>query len=310
MNIVFFGTPDFAVATLKALHESHHNIVAVVTSTDKMGGRGKSKLLESDVKKYALHHNLPILQPKNLKNQDFIETLKSYKADIQAVVAFRMLPEVVWNMPAQGTINLHASLLPKYRGAAPINWAVINGEKYTGITTFKLQHAIDTGNIILQKEVQILDHDTAGSLYNRMKDLGGPMMVETMNQIESNTAKYTQQDDSLVSKAPKIYHADCEINWNQEITQIQNFIRGMAPYPTAWTRWNEKQFNCYGCTKSALKTNGKPGTFFVDQKKLYVNCKDFALELTEVQVAGSRRSEAHTFINGFLNKEDAPMYFS
>jgi len=215
MKIIFMGTPEFAVPSLDILVKNGYDVVAVITSTDKYGGRGGKKLIESAVKKYAVSQNIPVLQPKNLKSLEFIEELKSYEADLQLVVAFRMLPVVVWDMPKLGTYNLHGSLLPRYRGAAPINWAVINGDKYTGVTTFKLKHAIDTGDLMHQEKIAITEDDTAGSVHDKMMDLGANLILKTVKSIESGDYETFPQDESQVSKAPKIFHDTCEIDFSK-----------------------------------------------------------------------------------------------
>ena len=234
------GTPEFAVESLKELVENEYNVVAVVTMPDKPAGRGH-KIQYSDVKKYALSQNLPILQPSNLKDEAFIEELKSYKADLQIVVAFRMLPEVVWDMPRLGTFNLHASLLPQYRGAAPINWAIINGDKETGVTTFFLEHEIDTGKIIMQERVAIGENDSVGEIHDKLMILGGKVVTETVDRIIANQVNPLSQSQIIENEciemrpAPKIFKETCEINWDQPLEVVHNFIRGLSPYPAAWS---------------------------------------------------------------------------
>jgi methionyl-tRNA formyltransferase len=245
LRIVFMGTPEFAVASLDALVQAGCNIVAVITAPDKPAGRGM-KLQESAVKKYAVEKGLPLLQPEKLKNPQFLETLRNLRADLQVVVAFRMLPEVVWNMPPMGTINVHGSLLPKYRGAAPINWAIINGEKETGVTTFKLQHEIDTGNILLQQRLPIGEEETAGELHDRMKVAGAELLVKTVQGLADGTLKEIPQSDvNDVPHAPKIFTETCQINWNKTVEEIHNLIRGLSPYPGAFTTLHGKTLKIY-----------------------------------------------------------------
>src|ERR1043165_9173853 len=239
LRIVFMGTPEFAVASLDALVNKGYNIVGVITAPDKPAGRGM-KLQESAVKKYAVEKGLRILQPEKLKNPQFLDELKSLNADLQVVVAFRMLPEVVWNMPALGTINVHASLLPQYRGAAPINWAIINGEKQTGITTFKLKHEIDTGDILLQETINIGEDETAGELHDRMKEIGAQLLVKTIKGIADGSLKETPQPPGDIKHAPKIFTETCHIKWNKSLNSIYNLIRGLSPYPGAFTLLDEK----------------------------------------------------------------------
>ena len=248
------GTPEFAVASLDALLQAGCNIVAVVTAADKPAGRGM-KLTESAVKKFAVEKGLNILQPEKLKSPDFIETLQTLKADLQIVVAFRMLPEIVWNMPPLGTINLHGSLLPQYRGAAPINWAVINGEKETGVTTFKLQHEIDTGNILLQKSFSIGDDDTAGDVHDKMKIIGADLLVETVKGFADGSLKGQPQSTvyhqplTEIKHAPKIFTETCKIDWNRSVDEIHNLIRGLSPFPAAFTFLHDKMLKIYRSKK-------------------------------------------------------------
>ena len=294
------GTPDFAVPSLNILLENNYEVVGVITSTDKMGGRGKKKLIESDVKKFALQHDLNILQPKNLKSPDFVAELKALKADLQIVVAFRMLPEVVWNMPRLGTINVHGSLLPKYRGAAPINWAVINGETESGVTTFLLQHEIDTGDLLLQKSTPIGENETAGEVYNRLMHVGAEALLETVQLIE--TGKYTTQaqDNSLVTKAPKIFHHTCQIDFSRNTLAIHNFIRGLSPYPTAWTTLDNKKLKVFRTEKEIVDHNQPAGQFLSDNKNfIKVSTLDGYVHLLDLQLEGKKRMEVKTFLNGY-----------
>jgi methionyl-tRNA formyltransferase len=299
MRIVFMGTPEFAVPSLKTLVENQKNVVAVVTATDKYGGRGGKQLIESDVKKYALSVGIPVLQPKNLKAEEFVEELRSYKADLQIVVAFRMLPEVVWNMPKHGTYNLHGSLLPKYRGAAPINWAVINGDEETGVTSFKLKHAIDTGDLLFQEKLKIGPEETTGELYERLKVLGAKVVLKTVNAVISDKVELIPQDNSQLSKAPKIHREDCEIDWENYAETVRNFVRGMNPYPGAW-------FHFFGSIMKVFKTenilavhNVPTGLINSDNKTfLHVSVADGWVSLVDVQMQGKKRMDIKSLLNG------------
>jgi len=299
MRVIFMGTPDFAVPSLQILVENKVNIVGVITSTDKYGGRGGKKLIESDVKKYAVSQGLRILQPKNLKAASFIEELVELKADLQIVVAFRMLPEVVWNMPPKGTYNLHGSLLPRYRGAAPINWAIVNGDKETGVTSFKLKHAIDTGDLLFQQKTNIGSEETTGELYNRLKHIGAEVVLKTVRAVEEGKIDLKPQDASLTSKAPKIHREDCEIDWHQTVEEIRNFVRGMNPYPGAW-------FNFLGTTMKVFKTENKVaahnvaiGAISSDNKTfIHVAAKDGWVSLMDVQLQGKKRMDIKSLLNG------------
>ncbi|SNS85928.1 methionyl-tRNA formyltransferase [Ekhidna lutea] len=300
LQIVFLGTPDFAAASLRKLVENQVNVVAVITAPDKPKGRGK-KLGMSAVKAYALKADLPILQPTNLKSPEFLEELKSYNADLQIVVAFRMLPVVVWDMPRLGTFNLHASLLPQYRGAAPINWAIINGEKETGVTTFFLKHEIDTGEIIFQEKEEISDTDNVGSLYERLMHKGADLVLKTVRAIENEDYPQTPQDNSPELKhAPKIFKEDCKIDWEQPMKKINDFIRGMAPYPAAWTTLNRKNLKIFEVEKSSAGTNKPCGEIYSDGKNyLRVNTKDGTLNILDLQLEGKRRMKVDEFLRGY-----------
>src|SRR5690348_11365077 len=270
LKIVFMGTPEFAVASLDALLTAGFNVVGVVTAPDKPAGRGM-KLNESAIKKYAVEKGLKILQPEKLKNASFVEELRSLHADVNVVVAFRMLPEVVWNMPPLGTINVHASLLPQYRGAAPINWAIINGEKETGVTTFKLQHEIDTGNILLQEKIKIGDDETAGELHDRMKMIGAALLVKTMNGLMNGTMKERGQEAEIRSEkeirhAPKIFTETCKIDWSKTVDEIYNLIRGLSPYPCAFTNLNDKMLKIYRAKKEIEVNAFDNGSVHTDGK--------------------------------------------
>ncbi len=299
MRIVFMGTPDFAVASLDILVKNNFEIVGVVTSPDRRAGRGL-KVNESAVKRYAKSQNLPILQPTNLKSQQFIDELKALQADLQIVVAFRMLPKVVWDMPELGTFNLHASLLPQYRGAAPINWAIINGEKTTGVTTFFLQHEIDTGNIIKQQSVPISDKETAGALHDELMNVGSDLVLETVKAIEERNYTLTPQDASKpIKHAPKIFKEDCEVNWDQDVNDVYNFIRGLSPYPTAWTKLRNKQLKIYLVGKEVTAHAQAPGTFISDLKSyLKVAVLNGFIKLEVIQLEGKKHMKVQDFLRG------------
>lgn len=304
LRIIFIGTPDFAVESLDRLVKAKKNIVAVITAPDKKAGRGR-KLNESAVKKYAQSHQLPILQPSNLKDESFLKELSAYEADLQIVVAFRMLPEAVWNMPQFGTFNLHASLLPNYRGAAPINWAIINGEKETGVTTFFLKHKIDTGDIIQQQTVAIDERETAGSLHDKLMQIGGSLVVETVEQIEEGNVQMTPQEAFPAKEAPKIFKESCKINWAKPTLEVDRLIRGMSPYPTAWgkllSKFESKQFNVkiFEAKPSSEMFELKPGTIKLIEGKLIVGCGDGLLEILSLQLEGKKRMLVRDLVNGF-----------
>jgi len=303
MKIVFMGTPQFAVASLDKLYQAGYDIVGVITATDKMGGRGGKKLIESAVKKYAVEKGLKVLQPKNLKAPEFVEELASLKADLQVVVAFRMLPVVVWDMPPVGTINLHGSLLPAYRGAAPIHWAVIKGEKETGVTTFFLKHEIDTGDILMQRKMEIYDEDTTGDVHDRMMEMGAEVVLESVKKIESKNYELTPQDNSKVSKAPKIHPETCEIDFNKSTVEVYNFIRGMSPFPSSWTTLDDKKLKIFRVTKGYDAPLQDPGTYYSDGKNfLRFITLDGYVELTELQIQGKRRMSIKDFLNGYQIK--------
>ncbi|MBS7564621.1 methionyl-tRNA formyltransferase [Mucilaginibacter sp. Bleaf8] len=302
MRIVFMGTPEFAVASLDALLEAGCEVVGVVTAPDKPAGRGQ-KLGESAVKQYAVAHGLPVLQPEKLKNPEFLEQLKALNADLQVVVAFRMLPEVVWNMPSKGTINLHASLLPQYRGAAPINWAIINGEPESGVTTFFLKHEIDTGDILFVEKVGITDDTTAGEYHDRLMAKGAGLLVKTVKAIESGRYTENPQEQLIegqeLKHAPKIFKDDCRINWNQPIDKVYNLIRGLSPYPTAFTELNGKTLKVFRAEKEYAAPEAEPGTFVSDNKTfLKFVCDNGYLNLTDVQLEGKKRMGVEEFLRG------------
>jgi len=304
-RIVFMGTPEFAVASLDALVQAGFNIVGVVTAPDKPAGRGM-KLQESAVKKYAVEQGLHILQPEKLKNPEFVKELQQLQADVQVVVAFRMLPEVVWNMPPHGTINLHASLLPQYRGAAPINWAVINGEKETGVTTFKLQHAIDTGNILLQDKIAIGDDETAGELHDDMKVVGSALLVKTITQLAEDNLQEQHQDDVVASEqltlqhAPKIFTETCKIDWNNTADCIHNLVRGLSPYPTAFTQLDDKMLKVFRTKKEAATHQLTNGTVQTDGKT-YIRfaCTGGFVYVLDLQLEGKKRMPVEDFLRGY-----------
>jgi len=297
LRIVFMGTPEFAVALLAALANAGCHIVGVITAPDKPKGRGR-QLMTSAVKEYALAHNLPVLQPTNLKEESFLTELKKLKADLQIVVAFRMLPEVVWSMPPLGTFNLHGSLLPQYRGAAPINWAIINGEEETGVTTFFLQHTIDTGNIILQAIEPITKEDNVGSLYERLMVLGAKTVVKTVKLIANGKATtIAQKDVSPLKPAPKLFKETCEINWNQPATHVYNFIRGLSPYPAAWCVLNNNTFKIF---KAKIDTTTLAfGKIDSDGKSyIRIGCANESILIEELQAQGKKRMKVEDYLRG------------
>lgn len=296
------GTPDFAVSSLHALVENGFHIAAVVTSPDKPAGRGL-KLTESAVKQYAVKKNIPFLQPEKLRDPEFLEQLKSYRAEIQVVVAFRMLPEVVWAMPDLGTINLHGSLLPQYRGAAPINRAIMNGETKTGVTTFKLQQEIDTGNILLLEEISIGPNETAGELHDRMKEIGAGLVVRTIRGLLDGTLQEKPQnihDPSTLKTAPKIFTADCEINWLNTVSTIHNQIRGLSPFPGAFTTFRDKTLKIF-IARPEEKLHGiKPGEIETDGRNwLRFSALDGYIYVDELQLEGKKRLKTTDFLRGF-----------
>ena len=303
IRIIYMGTPDFAVESLRALVEGGYNVVAVVTMPDKPAGRGH-QLQYSAVKQYALSVGLPILQPERLKDESFLQELRSYNADLQIVVAFRMLPEVVWNMPRLGTFNLHASLLPQYRGAAPINWAVMNGEKETGATTFMLQHEIDTGNIILQERISIADDENVGSVHDRLMTMGAGLVTRTVDLIidsetNSQPVPTIPQDDSLQLKAaPKIFKDTCAIDFSRSAEQVYNHIRGLSPYPAAWISQMPSSYPLSQVLKGA-KVYKAATTQLAEQKgHIIVPCAQGYIDLLELQLPGKKRMDASALLNG------------
>lgn len=305
LRIVFLGTPDFAVSSLKKLVDTGCNIVGVITAPDKPAGRGMA-LQQSAVKKYSVENNLKVLQPEKLKNPEFIEELKILKADIQIVVAFRMLPEIVWNMPPMGTINVHGSLLPQYRGAAPINWAIINGEKFTGVTTFKLKHEIDTGNILLQKKIDITEEMNAGELHDIMKEIGADLLLETINAIATNGIERIEKpqaentDNIELKHAPKLFPNTCTLNFNKSVDEVYNHIRGLAPYPTAFTFLQDKKVKIFSASKEIIEHTNTIGTYNTDGKSyLKFACVDGFILAKEIQLEGKRRMNTEEFLRGW-----------
>ena len=299
MRIIFMGTPEFAVPSLDALFRSEHEVVAVVTVPDKPAGRGR-KLTPSPVKTYAVEHNIPVLQPVKLRDPEFIEALQNFHPDVMVVVAFRMLPKMVWEIPSQGTFNLHSSLLPDYRGAAPINWAVINGETKSGVTTFLIDDKIDTGNLLLQTEVDVPLEWTAGDLHDHLMEIGAELVLKTVNGLADNALTPMPQDhNKAIHKAPKIFKEDCIIDWNQPVEQAYNFIRGLSPYPTAWTTLDEKPLKLFQTRMVEADTLSTPGAVISDEQSIKVACKDGWLEILELQIAGKKRMKTQDFLRGF-----------
>ena len=300
VRIVFMGTPDFAVASLKKLLDNGCNIVGVITAPDKPAGRGLTTQ-QSAVKQYATENNLHILQPEKLKNPEFLEDLIKLHADVQVVVAFRMLPELVWNMPPMGTINVHGSLLPQYRGAAPINWAIINGEKETGVTTFRLQHAIDTGDILLQTKLPIAENENAGELHDEMKEAGADLLLETLTGICKNSIQPLSQSFSSETKhAPKINTSTCEINWNKTVEEVHNLIRGLSPVPAAFTTLNSRKLKIYRVVKIITAHNNTPGEYTTDHKTyLRFACINGWVEVLELQAEGKKKLQVAEFLRGY-----------
>ena len=315
LRIVFMGTPEFAVETLKALVENDYNVVAVVTQPDRPVGRHQDTVQPSEVKKFALEHNLPVLQPEKMKDPAFIEQLRAYKANLQVVVAFRMLPEIVWDMPQYGTFNVHAALLPQYRGAAPINWAVINGEKQTGVTTFFLDKDIDTGRIIMQKTFDIPDTANVEYVYDGLMHLGAQICLETLDKIiaadghpESIPQEELEGKFKRLYEAPKLFKDICEIDWNRPCKCIYDFIRGLSPYPGAWTSLmgpNGKtvDLKIFKTTKTEKSVGMKPGIIVLYKGVLYITTADYLLQIDELQLAGRERMKARDFLNGNKNIE-------
>ena len=312
LKIVFFGTPDFAVESLSRLVDGGYNVAAVVTMPDKPAGRGR-QLQESDVKRYAVEHGLPVLQPVSLKDEAFIEELRSFGAQLFIVIAFRMLPEAVWQMPPLGTFNLHASLLPRYRGAAPINWAVMNGDTETGVTTFFLKHEIDTGDVIQQRSCPIGRNENVEDIHDRLMVMGADMVIETVDAIIAGTVKPIPQDQMLTAgqqptPAPKIFKDTCRIDWSRPAEALYNHIRGLSPYPAAWTTIENEEGK--DCTTIKVYATGEPlpfaasespapGTIVADRKTLRVACADGWLQLLSLQQSGKKRMDTDAFLRGY-----------
>jgi len=316
LRIVYMGTPDFAVEALRCLVEGGYNVVGVITMPDKPAGRGH-KIQFSPVKQYALEHNLPLLQPEKLKDGEFLDALRAWKADLQIVVAFRMLPEVVWNMPRLGTFNLHASLLPQYRGAAPINWAVINGDTETGITTFFLKHEIDTGEVIQQVRVPIADTDDVGIVHDKLMTLGGRLVVETVEAILNGTVKRVPQEEMAVAgelrPAPKIFKETCRIDWNQPVKRVYDFVRGLSPYPAAWTELVQPGgetvvVKIFETEKVETPHSLAPGTLRTDGKTyIRVAAADDFVGIRALQLPGKKRLKTDELLRGFRLTEEFRM---
>lgn len=308
-RIVFMGTPDFAVGSLRALVEGGYNVVAVVTMPDKPVGRHQSELSQSAVKQYAVAHNIPVLQPEKLKDPDFLEELRSYRADLQVIVAFRMLPEAVWDMPPHGTFNLHASLLPQYRGAAPINWAIINGDTETGVTTFLLDHEIDTGRIIHQARTPISEEDNVETIHDRLRDIGAGVVTQTVDDIIAGNIRPIDQDtlttDTEIRHAPKIFKDTCRLAFDLPVKRAFDFVRGMSPYPAAWTELVEENgkrtmLKIYATTREETSVAEAPGTVLTDGKTYFkIAFPDGYLALTQLQLAGKKRMTVTDFLRGY-----------
>ncbi|MBP1651794.1 MAG: methionyl-tRNA formyltransferase [Bacteroidetes bacterium] len=302
LRIVFMGTPDFAVASLDILVQNGFNVVGVITAPDKPAGRGL-QLQESAVKKYAVSKGLHVMQPEKLKNPEFLEELRGLKADLQVVVAFRMLPVVVWDMPKLGTINVHGSLLPNYRGAAPINWAIINGEKESGVTTFKLQHEIDTGDVMFSQAVAIREDETAGELHDALMATGAELLLKTVTAIAKGDVHEVPQADIKaedIKHAPKIFKEDCQVKWEASIDHIYNLVRGLSPYPTAWATLQGKSVKIFKATKEKAVPSVAPGEFVTDGKSyLKIAASDGYLNLVEIQLEGKKRMDIEAFLRGF-----------
>lgn len=299
LRIIFMGTPEFAVASLSRLVDEGCQIVGVITAPDKPAGRGM-ELQQSAVKKYAMEKGLNVLQPEKLKDPQFLETLQSLNADLQIVVAFRMLPEIVWNTPPMGTLNLHGSLLPQYRGAAPINWAIINGEKITGVTTFKLKHEIDTGDVLLSEEIKIEEDDNAGTLHDKMKEIGARVLFNTVLGLAENNIQEKPQSNLNIKHAPKIFTETCKIDWNKTAEEIQNLIRGLSPYPAAFSYLEEKKLKIFSAKKEITLPHSSPGSYDTDGKTfLRFACADGYLKLLEIQLEGKKKMKIDDFLRGY-----------
>ncbi|MDE7116983.1 MAG: methionyl-tRNA formyltransferase [Muribaculaceae bacterium] len=306
LKIVFFGTPEFAVTSLAKLVDEGYNVSAVVTMPDKEAGRGR-KIIQSDVKRFAVEKGLEVLQPEKLKAPEFIDRLREINADLFIVIAFRMLPEVVWTMPRLGTFNLHGSLLPKYRGAAPINRAIMNGETETGVTTFFLRHEIDTGDIIGSRKIQISDNDNVGNVYDRLMHIGADMVIETVESILDGTLETRPQPEGEFTPAPKIFKEDCRIDWNRTAREIHNHIRGLSPYPAAFSALEDKEgktmdvkiFESLPVDDVRIEKDTAPGTIVISGKRLFVATSEGTLEILSLQPAGKKRMDASAVLLGY-----------
>mgnify|MGYP003668510187 FL=1 len=310
LRIVFMGTPDFAVAILKKLVEDKHTIVGVITAPDKPAGRGR-KLNQSAVKKYAVEQNLPLLQPTNLKNEDFVKELKELHANLQVVVAFRMLPKVVWQMPIYGTFNLHASLLPSYRGAAPIHWAIINGEEKTGVTSFFIDEKIDTGEIILQKEISIDKDETVGELHDKLMNLGAELVSETVSYIKEGSITTQKQPEADIKMAPKLFSENCKVNWNGSLDAIYNHIRGLNPFPTAWSEMKNNELvtsvKIYKVRKEEIAHQDTIGKIITTKKDIKIAVDKGYIYIDEIKISGKKKLDAKSLLNGYTFSSDAKM---
>ncbi|MBT8244697.1 MAG: methionyl-tRNA formyltransferase [Winogradskyella sp.] len=312
LRIVFMGTPDFAVATLKNLLDHNYNVVGVITAPDRPAGRGR-KLRASAVKEFAVAYDLKVMQPTNLKSGEFIEELQSLKANLQIVVAFRMLPKVVWQMPEYGTFNLHASLLPNYRGAAPIHWAIINGEKKTGVTTFFIDEKIDTGAIIMKSETSISKDETVGELHDKLMTLGSQLVIKTVKQIETNEVKTTiQPNNNDLKTAYKLNRDNCKVDWNEDLDTIYNKIRGLDPFPSAWCYLDNREdefisIKLYGVSKVEELHNFENGTVKIIDNQIKIACKNGYIKVEELQLPNKRKMDAKSLLNGFEFNKKAKM---
>ena len=308
LKIIFFGTPEFATGVLNELHHSIHEIVAVVTAPDKPAGRGR-KINESDVKKYAVENQIPVLQPKNLKSEEFLKELRSFHADLQVIVAFRMLPKQVWDMPPLGTFNLHASLLPQYRGAAPINWAIINQESKTGVTTFFIDEKIDTGAIIANKETEILPNENVGSLYSRLMVMGAQLSLETVHMIaQGNVSTTIQEENKQLKPAPRLNNQHTLINFNKSATEVDALVRGLYPYPVAKAVLQDQDEKIVKIHKSSIvhkKHQMIPGSFVIENGCILIACKEDMIAIEEMQLPNKKRMKVKDLLNGYTFDQDA-----
>jgi len=306
MRLVFMGTPDFAVPSLRHLHEAGHDIAAVVTAPDRKRGRGQ-KVSYTPVKEYALAHRIPVLQPESLKDAAFAADLRACEADCFVIVAFRILPEDVFSIPPQGSFNLHASLLPRYRGAAPINWAIINGERESGVTTFFLKRKVDTGGIILQERVPVDENMTAGELHDVLADVGAEVVGRTVQMIANGTAEVRSQDDTLATPAPKIFRDTCAIDWTQSARTVHDHVRGLSPYPAAWTTLDGAQMQILGTRVAEEESSGRPGEIMHESDVLRVQCGRGSLHVHEIKPEGRRRMTVAEYLRGHV-VEDGAMF--